>query len=105
MPEPSLFPGLEPSGMWCRCKCGNAEAFPYPVIAKMGVQPPGAVSIWAECCPACAPRAGMYPWGWVLDTGEHVSAFAGEDAVHSAGATSLQAETFKRRATSKRGAA
>jgi hypothetical protein len=94
--SPPLFPGLEPPGMWFRCDCGNAEAYPYSVIIKMGVQPTGAVSIWAECCSSCAPKAFMYPWGWVLDTGKRVSAFAGEDAATIAGAISLQEVKFKR---------
>jgi hypothetical protein len=85
--------------MWMRCACGHEKAYPFSVIVKFGIQPPGAVSIWTRICDQCAPDALMYPWGWVLDTGESVSAFAGADKAEESGAVSIQTATVKRRRT------
>jgi hypothetical protein len=99
MSQMALFPGLEPPGMWMRCGCGHAKAYPFSVIVRFGIQPPGAVSIWARICDECAPNALMHPWGWVLDTGEEVSAFAGADKAEESGVVSIQTGHMKRRAS------
>lgn len=89
--------------MWFRCACGHAEAYPFPVLVKMGIQPAGAVSIWASCCTECAPEEFCYPWGWVLDTGEEVGCLAGVDQIGTA-AVGIQTAQLKRRAAATKAA-